>query len=214
MTFVDVTAIAEADVQQRIMIGELNHRVRNMLAVVNAMAMQTLCPVVGQEILDPFLSRLHSMARTYKLLTETSWSSMALRHLLHEELSVASGSVRFSLAGPDIRLNPREALAFAMVLHEMTTNALKYGALSNETGRLEVTWTSHPQGGAVDLVWIERGGPPVSPPTRRGFGTLLIERQLAYELDGTSELDFAPQGLVVKLHIPRLEISKTQEAVT
>lgn len=208
MTFVDVTAMAQADGRQKTMIGELNHRVRNMLAVVNAMTMQTLGPLVDEAILDPFLSRLQAMARTYKLLTETSWSRMALRDLLREELSVAAGSSRFTLTGPEVWLNPREALGLAMVLHELTTNAVKYGALSNEAGCVEVTWSSDPNDGKVALDWIERDGPPVSPPTRRGFGTLLIERQLAYELDGSSELDFAPKGLGVKLCMPRLESAR------
>ena len=210
MTFVDVTAMAEAEVRQKTMIGELNHRVRNMLAVVDAIAMQTLGPVVDDDILAPFLSRLHSMARTYKLLTQTSWSRMALRQLLHEELSVASGSARFTLSGPEIWLNPREALGLGMVLHELTTNAVKYGTLSNETGRVEVTWACDPQDDEVDMIWIERGGPAVAPPTRRGFGTRLIERQLSYELGGTSDVDFAADGLAVKMHIPRLEAEETE----
>ncbi|MEO8777545.1 MAG: HWE histidine kinase domain-containing protein [Rhodanobacter sp.] len=214
MTFVDVTAMAQADARQTVMIGELNHRVRNMLAVVNAVTMQTLGPVVDEAILDPFLSRLHAMARTYKLLTESGWSRMALRDLLNDELSVASGSARFALSGPEVGLNPREALGLSMVLHELTTNAVKYGALSNETGRVEVTWACDPHNGEVDLAWIESGGPPVAPPTRRGFGTLLIDRQLAYELDGTSDLDFAPEGLAVKFHIPRLSTESSQETTS
>lgn len=205
MTFVDVTAMAEAESLQKIMIGELNHRVRNMLAVVNALATQTLAPVVADELLEPFLSRLLAMARTYKLLTETNWSHMSLQQLLREELSVTSGTARFVMNGPEVLLSPREALGLGMVLHELTTNALKYGARSRAGGQLTVAWTCDPESGAVDLNWEESGGPAVAVPERRGFGTRLIERQLSYELDGSSELDFAPAGLKVNLHVPRLQ---------
>lgn len=135
MTFVEVTAMADAGTRKKVMIGELTHHVRNMLAVVNAMALQTLSPAVGDDVLDPFLSRMHAMARTFKLLTGTSWSHMDLNQGLDEELNVASDFARFSLDGPQVLFCPGAALALGMVLHELTTNALKYGALSNDNGR-------------------------------------------------------------------------------
>ena len=205
MTFVDITALAQADERHKTMIGELNHRVRNMLAVVSAMAQQTMGKTVPGETLENFLSRLQAMARTYKLLTETNWSHMSLRGLLREELGVVSGSARYAISGPEIMFDPREALALGMVIHELATNALKYGALSNDEGRLEVTWRQLDDADdAVEICWQESDGPTVETPQRRGFGTVLIERQLAYELNGNSELDFASEGLRAVLRVPRL----------
>ncbi|HEV7779127.1 MAG TPA: chemotaxis protein CheB [Luteibacter sp.] len=202
MTFVDVTALVDADARHKMMIGELNHRVRNMLAVVSAMANQTMAPDTSPERLDAFLGRLHAMARTYRLLTETHWTHMALRDLLQEELGAIAGVARFSLDGADVLLSPREALALGMVIHELATNALKYGALSNDHGRIVVAWQVADDG-AVDLRWQEAAGPHVSQPEHRGFGSLLVERQLAYELGGRSSVTFATEGLVVAMHVPR-----------
>jgi two-component system CheB/CheR fusion protein len=202
MTFVDVTALVDADARHKMMIGELNHRVRNMLAVVSAMANQTMAPDTSPERLDAFLGRLHAMARTYKLLTETHWTHMSLRDLLQEELGAIADAARFSLGGGDVLLSPREALALGMVVHELATNALKYGALSNDRGHVAVAWQVADDG-AVDLRWQESAGPCVNQPERRGFGSLLVERQLAYELGGRSCVTFAAEGLAVAMHVPR-----------
>ncbi|MBB6249033.1 chemotaxis protein CheB [Rhodanobacter sp. A1T4] len=205
MTFVDITPLAEADARHKTMIGELNHRVRNMLAVVSAMATQTLQSANTDGSLDHFLDRLHSMARTYKLLTETDWSYMSLSELFREELSVIGSPNRYVLTGPPVKLLPREALALGMVVHELATNALKHGALSNDEGMVAVSWKlMESPNAAIAVRWQEKGGPTVVPATRRGFGSILIERQLAYELDGKSVLDFTPDGLIVSLDIPRL----------
>jgi two-component system CheB/CheR fusion protein len=205
MTFVDVTELALAEVRHKTMIGELNHRVRNMLAVVSAMAQQTLAREVEPAVLDPFLSRLFAIARTYKLLTDADWVSMALDELLRGELGSLAGPERFQVGGPRVRLNPREALAVGMVFHELATNALKYGALSNSTGRVEVHWSqSDEPEPTLEIRWEEHGGPPVNQPTRRGFGTLLLERQLAYELHGRSTVEYTTKGLRAEMSIPRL----------
>lgn len=203
VTFADVSSLVEIDLQKTL-IGELNHRVRNMLAVISAMAQQTLARAVEPETLDVFMDRLHAMARTYKLLTESDWSHMDLRALVEEELAVIAGSTRFNVRGPSLKLTPREALALCLVLHELAANALKYGALSNRDGRVDISWTLSKQPDAsFDLHWEESAGPPVTPPTRRGFGTMLLERQLAYELNAQSNIDYAADGLIVTIHIPR-----------
>ncbi len=203
MTFIDVTALGQADGRQKIMIGELNHRVRNMMAVVSAMAQQTLANQVPAEALEGFLSRLHAMTRTYRLLTETSWSHMDLSRMLDDELGVVAGGAQYELIGPPVRLEPRAAVALGMAIHELATNALKYGALSVPEGKLKVTWShSGDNGEGLELHWAERGGPPVQPPTHRGFGSLLLERQLAYELGGSTRLEFAREGLRVTLQLP------------
>lgn len=203
VTFADVSALVEIDLQKTL-VGELNHRVRNMLAVISAMAQQTLASKVAPETLDEFMERLHAIARTYKLLTENDWSHMDLRALIKEELTVIAGSARFDMRGPALKLSPREALALCLVLHELAANALKYGALSNQEGRVEISWSGgKPTDASFDLRWQESGGPPVAPPTRRGFGTLLLERQFAFELNAQTDIDFAPDGLVVAIRIPR-----------
>lgn len=205
ITFVDVTELAKADTRHKMMIGELNHRVRNMLAVVSAMATQTLRPVVEEGGLNTFIDRLHAMARTYKLLTETNWSHMLLQELLRVELGAIVGTARYTLSGPSIRLDPREALALGMVFHELATNALKYGALFNDAGRVDVSWEIDAESGlSVQICWKESGGPLVGAPSHRGFGTLLLDRQLAYELNGQSSVNYFPDGLVVVMKLPRL----------
>ncbi|MEP7186631.1 MAG: chemotaxis protein CheB [Rhodanobacter sp.] len=205
MTFIDVTALAKADARHKSMIGELNHRVRNMLAVVSAMATQTLMQSVETEALDAFVDRLHAMARTYKLLTETDWSYMSFTELLRAELSVIAKPARFSINGPALKLEPREALALGMVVHELATNALKYGALSNNSGHVDVTWTRSDESAfSTEICWQESGGPAVVEPKRHGFGSLMIERQLSYELSGHSSITYAAKGLQVKMQLPRL----------
>ncbi|MEO7073177.1 MAG: PAS domain-containing protein, partial [Rhodanobacter sp.] len=213
MTFVDVTDLARADTRHKTMIGELNHRVRNMLAVVSAMAQQTLAPVMEQDLLDGFLSRLFAMARTYKMLTEADWSHMDLCELIRGELGSLVSADRFTLSGPDVQLDPRETLALGMVIHELATNAVKYGALSNGAGRITVQWSQADEAhGALDIHWRERGGPMVTAPRRHGFGSSLVERQLAYELHGRSDVDFAPDGLVVDMYIPRVALASEEPA--
>ncbi|GAA0244491.1 sensor histidine kinase [Rhodanobacter caeni] len=204
---VSTKALAEADVRHKAMIGELNHRVRNMLAAVSAMASQTLARHVDDDTLDMFQERLHAMARTYKMLTEAGWSALSFHELVHETLAAVADPRRFSLDGPPLALAPREALALGMVLHELTANALNHGALSNMEGRVDVRWEN--AGGRADAVairWTESGGPPVAEPSHRGFGTLMVERQLAYELQGHSTLTYARGGLLATLHLPLLQV--------
>lgn len=211
MTFVDITALAQADGHQKLMIGELNHRVRNMMAVVSAMAQQTMANRVPAEALEAFLSRLQAMTRTYRLLTETSWSHMDLADMLDDELGAMAGCARYELSGPQVRLEPRAAMALGMAIHELATNALKHGALSVPEGTLRVTWShSGEDQDGIDLRWTESGGPPVQPPTHRGFGSLLLERQLAYELAGSTTLDFAREGLRVKLRLPLASLTSLE----
>ncbi|HEY4143491.1 CheR family methyltransferase [Pinirhizobacter sp.] len=198
MTFVDVTALTEADARHRVMIGELNHRVRNMLAVVTAIASQTLRGVSTTQGLEQFLDRLHAMARTYKLLTEANWSNMSLSDLLREELGAVTGTNRFEFDGPIIELDPKYSLAMGMVFHELTVNALKYGGLSNERGNVLVRWRVDGDRD-VTIDWIESGGPLVAEPAHRGFGSALMDHQIAYELDARCDRAFKPEGLEVTI---------------
>jgi two-component system CheB/CheR fusion protein len=204
--------LADADARHKTMIGELNHRVRNMLAVVSAMANQTLAKALDEDALDAFLDRLQAMARTYKLLTEAGWSHLPFHELARDTLGAIADPSRFSLNGPPLNLAPREALALGMVIHELATNALKYGALSGATGHLEVCWENPPgQADAVDIRWTESGGPPVVEPPHRGFGMLVVERQLAYEVQGHSSVTYARGGLLVTLRLPPRQASEEHE---
>jgi two-component system CheB/CheR fusion protein len=204
--------LADADTRHKAMIGELNHRVRNMLAVVSAVANQTLANTLDEDTLDTFLERLQGMARTYKLLTDAGWSHLPFHELMRETLSAITDPARFSLNGPPLNLTPREALALGMVIHELATNALKHGALSNANGHVDVRW-KNPAGrrGAVDIRWTESGGPPVAEPQQRGFGMLMVERQLAYELQGHSTVTYAHGGLLVTLHLPPQQAPEEHE---
>jgi two-component system CheB/CheR fusion protein len=210
MTLIDVTALIEADVRHGLMIGELNHRVRNMLAVISAVATQTLGEDAQPQALQKFLSRLKAMSRTYKLLTRMSWRHAPLLELVTQELHAVAEADRFHVEGPAVKLNAKATLALGMTLHELTTNAVKYGAFSKASGRVAVTWSTDAQR-MLTIRWVETDGPPATPPERRGFGSMLIERQLAFELHGKSESRFTADGLRVILQIPLDALAESDE---
>jgi two-component sensor histidine kinase len=199
---VDVTARAKADRERALLIHELNHRVKNTLATVQSIAMQTMRGGGDTtEQLRQFEARLGALSRAHDLLTLQNWEYANLRTALERALEPfgAVGS-RFRLDGPDATLSPRHALSFSMALHELATNAVKYGALSNDTGYVRLEWQNISD--AIAFTWEERDGPPVVPPTRRGFGTRLLERALAHDLGAPASLEFLAAGLVADLVIP------------
>jgi PAS domain S-box-containing protein len=194
----DVTARERSERTARMLVHELNHRVKNMLATVQSVARQSLRSAPAGGAAGEFEDRLMALAWTYDLLTRERWSGAPLREVVARTIAphAAAGSARLSLHGPDLWLQPNRALSFALVMHELATNAVKYGALSNDAGRISVRWrvrSGEPR--RLELDWQEDGGPPVSPPTRRGFGSRLIERNLARELDGEVKLAFDREGL-------------------
>lgn len=196
---VDVTEREEAAMQRELLVAELNHRVKNTLAVVQGIAHQTFR---GEETSAraraAFEGRLNALAAAHNMLTRSNWSHVNLDELAREALALdRSHRGRIALSGPPLRLDPKAALAVAMALHELATNAVKYGALSDEHGCVQVDWSSSPGGqpGRFCLNWVESGGPPVRAPAKRGFGSRLIERILASDLDGRVDLDFRPQGI-------------------
>ncbi len=200
----DVTDLRAAEEQQRSLIAELNHRVKNTLAVVQSIATQSVSgDRTLEEAREAFTKRLRALARAHDLLTAGEWKGASLRAVLEGELRPYRG--RAELAGTDLALTPKAALAFSLVLHELATNAAKYGAFLNADGRLEISWEwQRPSGGRPELYfqWRERDGPPVTVPSRRGFGRTLIEQGLKHDLDGTVAMDFRPDGLVCELTIP------------
>jgi two-component sensor histidine kinase len=141
---------------------------------------------------------LIALATAHNLLTRANWESASLRDLVLDSLPVKqTGSTRFRIGGPLVLLAPQPALALTLALHELFTNALKYGALSNETGKIDVEWNRNEDDAApLTLIWRESGGPAVSPPTRRGFGTMLLERTLAEDLNGKVDMEYRPEGLL------------------
>jgi two-component sensor histidine kinase len=185
----------EAD-QLRGLVAELDHRVKNVLAAVQSLAAQSARRTTSLEaFLKTFSGRLQAMAAAHTLLTATRWRGVEISHIAAAELGgLAQGQARWS--GPDIVLNPRATHALTLALHELGANAVKYGALSTESGRIEVSWRSRADGG-FDLEWTEHGGPIVTAPTRGGFGSTLLERVTGHELGGSVTQDFRPEGLRV-----------------
>lgn len=199
----DVTETVLAAQRQRLMIDELNHRVKNTLATIQSIAMQT-----ARSHQDPatfaesFQARLLSLSHTHDLLTRSHWEGADLRDVLEHETS-AHGHNRIMLNGPSLPLGPAAALSLGMIFHELATNAAKYGALSVPDGRVFVDWTLANQTDRIlSLVWTEVGGPTVEPPTRRGFGSRLIERNVRHDLAGDAKLSYASNGFTAELSVP------------
>ncbi len=185
--------------RQTLLIHELNHRVKNILAMVQAIAMQTLSPHQTMESARIALDqRLLALARAHDVLTRESWEGAELSDIITDAVAPheSEPGARVRLTGPRARLEPKMAVSLAMALHELATNAVKYGALSTPEGWVEVAWTTARAKNGLDLrlTWSERGGPAVRKPERTGFGTRLITRSLAAEL-GSAELSYAEDGV-------------------
>lgn len=210
----DVTERHRAEARQQMLMHELEHRVCNTLAIVQSIAEQTFRDsgdVAGAR--QRFSARLSALAKANSLLTGDRGASASLAGAIGQALRVhQSDAARLLLGGPDLPIPARTALTLTLALHELATNATKYGAWANETGTVSVAWAV--QGGAhgtppgLRLEWRERGGPPVAKPVRRGFGSRLVERGLASELEGTVELRFEPEGLVCLVEAPLPEVER------
>lgn len=197
----DVTERKKAEEHQKLLINELNHRVKNTLATVQSIATQTLRNADTLEAARLALEqRLFALSRAHDVLTRENWEGAGLKEIVMEALAPYwnDRENRLSVRGPDVRLTPLMALAFAMALQELATNALKYGALSNPAGKIHIEWDVTREGETSHLhfSWTESGGPRVAEPKRRGFGTRLIERSLAQEMNGKVAVKFAPTGVV------------------
>ena len=196
----DVTERKRAEERQRLLLNELNHRVKNTLATVQSIATQTLRNTQDTKTFrDSFEARLLALSQTHNLLTEQNWESASLREIVDAELEAFAGRERLDFDyARDLRLNPKATVAIGMAVHELATNAAKYGALSTPEGRVTVAWSVDPPQAPTRLLltWTERDGPSVTPPTRRGFGARLLERGLAGELSGVVRLAYDQSGLV------------------
>jgi PAS domain S-box-containing protein len=209
---VDITEREEGEAHLRMLMRELTHRSKNMLAVIQAMARQTARHAGSTEgFLDQFGARLQALATAHDLLVQESWHGVSLHELARTQLGFCADGAgpQVVIDGPGILLKPEVAQDLGLALHELATNAAKYGALSVPAGRVSITWSRLPQaeGHGVEIVWSESGGPAVPPPARRGFGSLVIERNLARALDADVALAFAADGVRCRMVIPETRLS-------
>jgi two-component sensor histidine kinase len=197
----------KAEDSQELLIAELHHRVKNTLSTVQALIQLNLRSSPTLAVFRGTIGgRIESLAKTHTLLTSKRWHAIAFRDILDSELDPYRQTERVSLSGPDFDLEAEIATSVGMVIHELTTNAAKYGALSAPTGSLEVHWSLETMAGGADarltLNWRERGGPPIQPPDHKGFGSILIERLIVRQFGGTAKFEFAPEGLLFRAAFP------------
>jgi len=205
-TILDITARKRAEERQRLLMNELNHRVKNMLTVVQSLASQTVTSA-AEGFTEIFSARLRALAGAHDLLTQGGWEGATLAAVVETALmpfrNPAESDERVTFAGPEVRLSPNAAVTLSLAFHELATNAIKYGALSVPGGSIQIRWRiagdHEPQ--FLDLEWLERGGPPARVPARSGFGSRLIERALAREFNGRSRIEFTSNGVECRMSL-------------
>ncbi len=209
----DITDRRRAEQQQALLIGELDHRVKNALQSVASLIVSTSGNATDlTQFVDTLSGRIHSMAQAHQLLSREHWTGVTLGELVAEHLAPYTGPGRFEIDGPDIKISADATQVFSLVLHELATNAAKYGALSTATGRVRVAWTRNadvrgtPCNGQLDVTWTEMGGPEVKFPTRTGFGTKAIRNAISYQLNGKVDIDFAADGLRCRITAPLAQL--------
>ncbi|MCY7397321.1 MAG: PAS domain-containing protein [Sphingomonas bacterium] len=209
ISLVDNTRYQLAQRHAAMLIDELNHRVKNTLATVQSIVAQAVRNSSDvRTVRESIETRIAALSRSHDLLGREKWGGAGLYDLVHEALapfSVAAGQAeRFHISGGNVRLSPKATLALGIAFNELATNAVKYGAFSNAAGTVAITWTleSQTDGRWLCLHWRERDGPPVEPPTRKGFGSRVLEQGLAHELDGKAKLDYLAGGIVCTIQVP------------
>jgi PAS domain S-box-containing protein len=200
----DISERKRAEAQRNLLVAELNHRVKNTLATVISIARQSFTGAAVSEARAAFDARIRGLAQTHGRLADTNWESVALEALFADELAPYRQSARRNvhLDGPHVEVSPKCALTLGLAIHELVTNAAKYGALSTDSGAVDVKWSIDARDQTLDISWIEKGGPAVAPPRRAGFGRLLLERALVSDLGSEVRLDFEPEGLRCRIRIP------------
>jgi two-component sensor histidine kinase len=201
---IDAAQRETADRLQKLILEELHHRIKNTLAMVSAIASQSLRTATsiehGQHAIE---SRLQALGRAHDLLLQVRWSSANLAHIVKgaTEPFDNEGEGKISIQGPDFKMTAGAVIALAMTLNELCTNATKFGALSLPAGRIEIAWSIDTGNERLHLTWTEKGGPDVHPPARRSFGTRMIET-LGKQLNGKVEMAYPPSGFVYALDVP------------
>jgi PAS domain S-box-containing protein len=213
-SFVDLTDHKEEQTRLRMLVDELNHRVKNTLATVQLIVSQAMQGEAAGPVRDAIEARLSALSRSHDLLTREQWKKSDLRDVILaalEPFGIEKGhNSRFSLSGDGVKVAPTAVLALGVFFHELATNALKYGALSNNKGTISIDWTvsSTAEGEALLLNWRESGGPPVPPRSHKGFGSRVIERGLSHQLGGSVALTFLQEGLECAISIPALGLHR------
>ena len=203
VVFRDITDRKRAEEQRDLLVKELEHRVKNTLSIVQSIAAQTFRNSgVDAAVQRAFEARLITLSNVHGVLTQRGWDSADLHDVVSSALRphAALERERFTVAGPALRLGPKSAVALSMAVHELCTNAIKYGALSAESGHVDIDWRE--EDGRLRWQWRERGGPPVAQPARTGFGSRMIERALAMQLSATVTIDYQATGLVCTIDAP------------
>ncbi len=209
ITMVDLSQRKAAEKQQLLLMGELDHRVKNTLALVMSICKRTASTEeTVQGFQAAFTGRIQALAATHNLLADRSWSSISIAEIVSAELDpfVSSAQARLKVEGIEAKVLPRAAIALGLVIHELATNAVKYGALSNETGRVQVKVTRNEGEAWLGIEWVESGGPVVHPPSKRGFGQTVITRSLQYTSNGGADLEYPPEGLRCRIRIPEEDL--------
>jgi two-component sensor histidine kinase len=197
-TIADITDRKEREEKEHLLMREINHRAKNMLSVVHAIARQTATKN-SEHFVERFSERIQALSANHDLLVRNEWNGVDIEDLVFAQLAPFADLIgsRFAVLGPKLRLKAASAQAIGLVLHELATNAGKYGALSTDRGRVNVCWGI--EGDTLTMSWTERDGPPVSAPERRGFGTMVLEAMAEHSVDGSVDLDYAPSGLTWRL---------------
>ncbi len=203
---IDISGRKRAEQERELLASELSHRVKNMLAVVEVLASQTSGKSV-KDFRSKFAGRIQALAQAHTLLFESDWSSVDLRVLLQQALSAyhVDHARRVQIDGAAIAVTPKQALGLRLMVHELATNAVKYGALSTKRGTVHLSWQIEQTGdrqGQLRLRWQERGGPMVKAPKQPGFGAKLIRTACEYDLEGEARLDYPPEGLTCEIAFP------------
>jgi PAS domain S-box-containing protein len=204
---VDITQRKESEAHLRMLMREITHRSKNLLAVIQAMARQTARHAGSIEaFLEQFGARLQALATSHDLLVSGSWHGASLHDLVRLQLGphVEREGSRISFGGPSVILKPEAAQSLGLGLYELASNALRHGALATPDGRVSIAWRRQlsSEGGGIELVWREKSDRPIQPPKRRGFGMVVLERHLTKSLDAEVELTFAPDGMVCRMQVP------------
>lgn len=196
----DVTERKRWEHHQRLLVAELNHRVKNSLAVVQSLAHQTFTPDKNPvNAIKAFEGRLGTLAAAHDLLTRQNWEDAAIAEVIENALAPFCSTGRCHFSGPALRVRPHVAVSLSLAMHELATNAVKYGAFSNQAGRVDISWHVADE---IMIEWKESGGPRLEAPGQAGFGTRMLQRALAADLQGRVELSFDPDGLVCRIRAP------------